>query len=157
MSILFFFVMPLNLQRRLSTLRYFSALILLIVFFTIGVSLYQSFEYYNHFKSSNDYEVELFYRDFDLTWLRGGATMMLSYNCQITFFYIRAEMRNKTKRRVRKVIRNVFLLEFVFYSTIAIAGYISLGDKMVKINWIELLLIILGATNLHVEKTNRRE
>lgn len=131
MSILLVIVMPLNLQKKLSTLRYFSALILLIVFFTIGVSLVQSVGYYENFKSSKDYELNLLYNPFEIKWLQGLATMMLSFNCQITFFYIRAELRNKTRRRVKKVLRNVILLEFVFYLTIAVAGYISLGSKMV--------------------------
>lgn len=131
MSLLLIIVIPLNLQKKLSTLRYFSALILLIVFFTIGVSLIQSPTYYEHFKTNKDYELSLLFRPFEINWLQGLATMMLSFNCQITFFYIRAELRHKTKKRVQKVLRYVILLEFVFYLTIAVSGYISLGSKMV--------------------------
>jgi amino acid permease len=72
----------------------------------------------------------MLYRKFDIKWLQGLATMMLSFNCQITFFYVRGEMRSKTRRRVKKVLRNLISLEFIFYLTIGLSGYFSLGDKM---------------------------
>jgi hypothetical protein len=40
MGILFFVVLPFNLSRNLATLRYFSMIILGVVFFTIAVSLF---------------------------------------------------------------------------------------------------------------------
>lgn len=130
MGILFFVVMPFNLSKNLATLRYFSMFILVIVFFTISVSLIQSPGYYETYKGSSDYSVDFLYKDFDIKWLQGLATMMLSFNCQITFFYVRGEMRSKTRRRVKKVLRNLISLEFVFYLTIGLSGYISLGDKL---------------------------
>lgn len=130
MTILFFVVLPFNLSRNLATLRYFSMFILVIVFFTISVSLIQSPGYYETFKGTSEYEVEFLAKPFDLKWLQGLATMMLSFNCQITFFYVRGEMRSKTRRRVKKVLRNLVSLELIFYITIALSGYISLGDKL---------------------------
>ena len=130
MGSLFFLVLPFNLSKNLATLRYFSMFILVIVFFTISVSLFQSPGYYETFKGRPDYSVEFLAKPFDLKWLQGLATMMLSFNCQITFFYVRGEMRSKTRRRVKKVLRNLISLEFVFYLTIALSGYISLGDKL---------------------------
>lgn len=56
--------------------------------------------------------------------------MMLSFNCQITFFYVRGELRNKTTRRIKKVLRYLISLEFIFYLAIGLSGYISLGDKL---------------------------
>lgn len=130
MAILFFVVMPFNLQKNLATLRYFSMFILFIVFMTIAVSVGQSPSYYKAFKDNPDYQVEYLYKPFDIRMLQGLATMMFSFNCQITFFYVRGELRSKTTSRVRKVLRNVIILETIFYSTIALSGYISLGDKL---------------------------
>ena len=56
---------------------------------------------------------------------------MLAYNCQITFFYVRGEMRHKTRERVQKVFKNLLWVERLFYLVIALAGYISLGDNLV--------------------------
>ena len=81
MGLLFIIVMPFNLSKNLATLRYFSVFILIIVFFTIAVSLGQSPGYYETFKSSSDYNVELYAKPFDIKWLQGLATMMLSFNC----------------------------------------------------------------------------
>lgn len=127
---IFFFILPLNLQRSLGSLRYFSIAILLVVFGTIALSIAQSPIYYMKFKDSDDYKVDLYYSTPSLKWLQGLATMMLSFNCQITFFYVRAEMVHKTKRRVRKVIRNLITVEVLFYMLIAISGYFSLGSKL---------------------------
>jgi len=81
MGVLFLLVLPFNLSKNLATLRYFSMFILAIVFFTISVSLVQSPEYYETFKGHDDYKINLLYRPFDIKWLQGLATMMLSFNC----------------------------------------------------------------------------
>ena len=131
MGILFVVVMPFNLSKNLATLRYFSMFILVIVFFTISVSLIQSPSYYETYKGNLEYSITPLAKGFNLKWLQGLATMMLSYNCQITFFYVRGEMRLKTKKRVNKIINYLLSLEFLFYLTIALSGYISLGDKLI--------------------------
>ena len=130
MTALYFIVLPLNVQRSIANFRYISIIILVIVFSTITVSLVQSPFFYKAYRNNPDYELDLLYSPFEFKWLQGLATMMLSYNCQITFFYVRGEMIHKTKKRVRKVIRNLIFTEVVFYITIAMSGYLSLGSKM---------------------------
>ena len=115
----------------MATLRYFSAFILSIVFFTIIVSLIEAPAYFEYFKTDINYDVALWAKPFELKWLQGLATIMLSFNCQITFFYVRGEMRNKTSNRVKKVITNLILVECIFYLIIALSGYISLGSKLI--------------------------
>ena len=128
---IFIFIMPFNLQKRLETLRYFSLAILLIVFFTIFVSFIQSPWYYFEYKDNPNYEMSWLARSPTIVWIQGFSTILLSYNCQITFFYVRGEMRLPTKTRVTKVIRNLISIECVFYVVIATAGYISLGSVMI--------------------------
>lgn len=65
--------------------------------------------------------------DFKLKWFQGWATMMLSFNCQITLFYIRGELMHKTPERLRKISRVLLGILFTFYSAIAVTGYLSLG------------------------------
>lgn len=102
-----------------------------MVFFTIFVSLYQAPAYWEEYHNKSDYEIEYWAKKFEFKWLQGMSTMMLAYNCQITFFYVRGEMRHKTRKRVQKVIKNLLWVERVFYLIIALSGYVSLGDNLV--------------------------
>lgn len=130
MAVIAVVIFPMNLQKRLATLRYFSVFILVVVFTTILVSFFQSPAYYHEYKHNPQYKIEWIAKPFEVRWLQGLSTMMLAYNCIITFFYVRGEMRHKTRERVQKVIRNLLLLEASFYTVIAVSGYISLGDKL---------------------------
>lgn len=131
MSIIAVVILPLNLQKRLTTLRYFSVFIFVVVFSTIIISFCQTPMYYNHFKNQPNYKIEWVVAPFKIKWLQGFSTMMLSYNCIITFFYVRGEMRHKSRERVEKVIKSLLILEASFYVIIAVAGYMSLGDNMI--------------------------
>ena len=128
---IFIFIMPFNLQKRLANLRYFSLAILLIVFFTIFVSFIQTPEYYKAYKDNDKYEMSWLARSPTIVWVQGFSTILLSYNCQITFFYVRGEMRMPSNRRVIKVVRNLLAVECLFYVIISAAGYISLGSEMI--------------------------
>jgi hypothetical protein len=66
MFCLFFIVLPFNLQKNLATLRYFSMVILCIVFITISVSLAQSPSYYKTYKDNPDYTITFLAKGFDI-------------------------------------------------------------------------------------------
>lgn len=55
--------------------------------------------------------------------------MILSFNCQITLFYVRGELMHKTEVRTRKVSRIFIAILIVFYILICFSGYFSLGEK----------------------------
>lgn len=131
MGILALFIFPFNLQKRLATLRYLSVFIMVVILITIGVSLFQCPFYFEEYKDDRNYHIDWIAAPFNIRWLQGFSTMMLSYNCIITFFYVRGEMRHKTRQRVQKVIRYLLMIEASFYTLIAIAGYVSLGADMV--------------------------
>jgi amino acid permease len=65
----------------------------------------------------------------DWRWFSGWATMMLSYNCQITLFYVRGELMHKTEQRIRKVSRIFIGILVSFYLLICFSGYYSLGQN----------------------------
>ena len=54
--------------------------------------------------------------------------MLLSFNGQILFFYVRGEMMKKTERRIGKTI--FWLMTFLILMSLgfAIPGYLSLGQ-----------------------------
>lgn len=121
------FIYPICCTKSLTTLRYFSLAIMAIVFYTVGVALVQTPEYYIHNSKQEGYKMEWIADDFDLKWFQGWATMMLSYNCQITLFYVRGELMHKTVRRTRKISRTLLVILASLYCLISISGYMSLG------------------------------
>jgi amino acid permease len=63
-------------------------------------------------------------------WVTGVATIVLAYYCHVVFFYLRGEMRSKTTKRVRKIIKTAVTVETLLYLVISIAGYASLGATL---------------------------
>lgn len=129
MAAMCLFIYPINCTKNLAALRYISMAILIIVFYTIVVALVQTPDYYDHNHTKPTYEVNWVVGTFSMKWFQGWATMMLSYNCQITLFYVRGELMHKTHKRTRKVSRLLIGILYPFYSLIAITGYISMGGK----------------------------
>lgn len=123
------FILPINCSRNLATLRYFSMGIMLIVLFTIGVALFQTPEYYEHNSKEPDYVIYWWAAAPKIKWFQGWATMMLSYNCHITLFYVRGELMHKTAQRLRKISKILIWSLLCFYISISTTGYMSLGEK----------------------------
>jgi amino acid permease len=63
-----------------------------------------------------------------MDWLAGTATIILSFMCHPNFFYIRKELMNPSKPRVKKVLQYSILTETFIYLVMGIAGYLTLGD-----------------------------
>lgn len=131
MGFLFLISFPLNLQKRLNSLRYFSSAIFVIVVGTISVSVVQSPFYYNVYKNNPDYKIDIWTAKPNITSIQSLSTLVFIYNCQGSFFYARGEMISKTKKRIRQVIKNLIWIECVIYFAIGVGGYLSLGSKMV--------------------------
>lgn len=68
-------------------------------------------------------------KPFEIKWFKGWATMILSYNCQITLFYVRGELMHKTHDRLRKISRIFITILMTFYTFICFSGYFSLGEN----------------------------
>lgn len=135
MGILALVILPVNCVKELSTIRYVSMIIMMVVLYTISVlldkkvTIFQTPEFVRHNKDLPSYSIDLWSNSFDLKWFSGWATMMLSYNCQITLFYVRGEMMHKTEARIRKVSRIFIAILISFYVMICFSGYFSLGKN----------------------------
>lgn len=127
---LFIITMPLNLLKNFSALRHFSMIVLGIVFFSLMVSVVQTPLFYLNFRYNPNYTITLLAKGFKIKWLQGMGTMLLAFNCQIPFFVVRREMNSKNPKRMKQLFNGVGCFEFLFFSIIALAGYISLGDKL---------------------------
>ena len=121
-------IMPLLLLRDLSALRYFSMASLVIIMYIIGVATYQCPKFVNKYRGDPRYIVEWGVSPLNFDWFTGFSTVVVSYMCHPTFFYVRSELLNPSKPRVKKVLAYSIAIETTIYLIISIAGYISLGD-----------------------------
>jgi amino acid permease len=135
-AVLSVLIIPVNYQRTLGTLRYFSFFIVGTILFCIlvrtadQVAMIQSPSYYNTYKDSPDYEVDWLIGSFNTNWFKGFGTLLLSFNCQVTYFYVRAEFMHKSDRRMRKLVTILSSMLVVLFSGMCAAGYLSLGKRM---------------------------
>lgn len=127
--------LPFIYQRSLGNLRYNSALIVLVITYTIVLTLVQFPEFYTHYSKSKDpdeeYVVEWLSKPFKLSWVQGWATMMLSYYGHLLFFFMRGELMNKSERRMNKIINLLALFLTIFFCCFSVVGYLSVGEKNV--------------------------
>lgn len=66
-----------------------------------------------------------------MKWFQGWATMMLSYNCQVLFFYVRSELISKTQRRVLKLVRYLMTIVCIVFVVMCTTAYLSLGKYLI--------------------------
>lgn len=59
--------------------------------------------------------------------------MMLSYNCQVFFFFVRGEMMHKTTKRIRKVVFLLLSLVCLIFVGMCYAAYFSLGKNSIPV------------------------
>ena len=86
--------------------------------------------YYKYYNIMQQYELKITPPMPDPSWVTGLATIFMSYGCHPAFFYLRSELIHKTEKRVKKIIATAISTECIFYLTISIAGYISLGQNL---------------------------
>ena len=135
-AVLSVLIIPVNYQRTLGTLRYFSFFIVGTILFCIlvrrahQVAIVQSPAYYREYRDSPDYEVDWLIGSFSTNWFKGFGTLLLSYNCQVTYFYVRAEFMHKSHRRMRKLVTALSAMLVVLFAGMCAAGYLSLGKRM---------------------------
>jgi amino acid permease len=122
---------PLNAQRKINSIRYFALGILIIILYTIALTVVEAPMFYNKYKGDPDYEINWLVRMPTMNWLPGLATITLSYSAHPAFFLIRSEMKNKSPARIQKLVGRAIATEFLFYLAIAVAGYISLGNNLI--------------------------
>lgn len=94
------------------------------------MTIIQAPEFIDHNSKDKDfYKIVWIANPFEMRWFKGWATMILSFNCQITLFYVRGELMHKTQSRIRKISRIFIAILIVFYTLICFSGYFSLGEN----------------------------
>jgi len=75
-----------------------------------------------------DYKVEYYTKQPSIKWFQGWGTMLLAFNGQILFFYVRGEMMKKTERRIKKLVLGLMSALITVALLVAVPGYLSLGE-----------------------------
>src|SRR3990167_2530391 len=97
--------------------------------YTIVLILAQFPSYYLHYKNDPGYAVDWVVAEPQIKWFQGFATLMLSYNCQVLFFYVRGEMMHKSQERVTKLVVALTSICMTLFTFMCVAAYLSLGKN----------------------------
>lgn len=123
---------PIIYQRSLGNLRYVSLFIVVVISYTIIVTVIEFPWFYTHYHNKDpNYVVEWISKPFDKYWFQGWATMLLSYYGQLLFFFMRGELMDKSEKRMHKLINSLTSLLILFFCAFSVVGYLSLGDNYV--------------------------
>lgn len=122
-------VFPFFYQKSLATLRYISTFILVVLAYTVLVVVIEFPEYLSAYKADPNYSIQWYAKKPSIVWFQGLGTMMLSYYSQILFFYVRNELVHKSNKRLNKLVNLMCFTIMVFLCTVAVLGYIEVGDK----------------------------
>lgn len=110
--------------------------------------------YWSANKDHIDYELEAFGNP-ELKWFQGYASMMLSYNCQVFFFFVRGELMHKTTRRIRKIVTILMSVVCVVFICMCYAAYFSLGKNGIPVLFtLRKKIRILWLTQAKTQKTS---
>lgn len=116
-----FILLPLSLKKDMSAFRYVSLASIGALLYTGILLLVELPSYFRHFKQTAN--VRPAYWDWNI--FPGCAITFFAYTCQVQLLPIYGELQRPSYERLSKVINRSIFIDFVFYFTIAIAGYLS--------------------------------
>ena len=114
-------LLPLSLKKDMSAFRYVSLASIGALLYTGILLLVELPSYYEHFSQTAD--IRPAYWDWNV--FPGCSITFFAYTCQVQLLPIYGELQRPSYQRLSKVINRSILTDFLFYFTIAIAGYLS--------------------------------
>lgn len=128
-------ILPLNLMKDVSKLRFSTILGLFCLTITVFVIVFQLPQFYKFYKqdqySENDPSTHINWYDiskgFDSNFyfFRATATILFAYNCHYGAFPIYDKLADNNERRTDKVIFRSSILDCVFFVVVGVAGYLT--------------------------------
>jgi amino acid permease len=116
-------LLPLSLLRNLSSLSFASVLSLLALTYT-GIVMYIELPFYHKIYSKEEgvtsYPIKI-----DWNVFTACAMTFFAYTCQLQLLPIYSELKRPNFRRIKKVVTGSLMIDFIFYTAIASAGYWS--------------------------------
>lgn len=129
-------LIPLNLQRNMSKMRFTTILgifCLLIITIVIIIQLPSYISYYHDNNipyNPNWYNLHEAVSKSKLNVFSAFATIIFSYNCHYGVFAVHNMLEDNNKRRIRKVIKRSVLLDGSFYLVVGVVGYLTQPNKV---------------------------
>ena len=128
LTILYFFSLNLTFVKDLSGMRYIGVANVVIYMFVMFLVVIQFLYIRDKYVEEQTYKINYIIGEPKMNWFSGIATILLAFLSHPTFFNVRDELSEPSPARVRKIVRISVLIETVLFLTIAIFGYLSLGD-----------------------------
>ena len=103
---------------------------IIIYSYTIIVTVMETptqMDYQTHIRG--DYEITYLSKRISMNWFSGFATLILSFYCHPSFFYVKRELFLPSNVRVEKVLKYSICAEMAIYFMMGCFGYVSLGDN----------------------------
>ena len=126
-----FILFPLSMIKDMSGFRHISAISIFALVYTGIVLICELPDYMKAYRSLPDVEIDL--ACFDWNVFTGASITFFSYTCTFQLLPIYRELNNPNERRLKKVVNRSIFIDFLFFSTIALAGYFSTYNKTPKI------------------------
>ena len=116
-------VMPLSMMRDLSSLAFASVLSLLALTYT-GIVMYVELPWYNKlYRDMPTTKIEFLHIKW--SFFTACAMTFFAYTCQLQLLPIYSELVRPSYRRIKMVVTRSLAIDFMFYASIASAGYWS--------------------------------
>jgi len=121
-------VMPLALQRDISSLRYVSPVSICALLYMAVVVTAKAPGFFREHEGGSEYgPVELF--NLDVNFCEAFSLCVFAFNCHLNVIPVASTMVSPSRARIEKVSFRVNVLQLLFYTLIGVAGYLSfLGD-----------------------------
>lgn len=129
-------LIPLNLQKNMSRMRFTTILgitCLLIITIVIIIQLPSYITYYHDNNipyNPNWYNLNKAISKSKLDVFSAFATIIFSYNCHYGVFAVDNMLKKNNKERMRKVIKRSVLLDGSFYLVVGVVGYLTQPDNV---------------------------
>lgn len=122
-----FIIIPLNLLKNISKLRFTSILGIICLLFIAGVIICQLPFYIQNYSS----DVNINWADAstgfteDLYFFKGIATLFYAYSCHYGAFPVYEKLYDNNPRRTNKVLLRSIILDASFYLIVGVTGYLT--------------------------------
>ena len=130
-ALLLFAYIPIGLTESFTKFRFMSLFNILCTVYTCSVVIIQAPFYVSAFNNENfDWQsVNWFNFTSGFSWkmdnLRAFCVIMLAFNSHFAALPVIRELKKPTDRRIKKVLKTTVTIEFIFYSLLGVAGFLT--------------------------------
>lgn len=116
-----FIFIPISLLRDMSSFQYAGVVTILALFYTLIVMIAEMPSYYKENVNSSEQLVAYL----DLNIFTCASMTIFAYTCQLQLLPVYSELVRPNYLRIRKIVTRSVFIDFLFYGSMALAGYFS--------------------------------